>query len=207
VFNTQNGSPDATEMDETVASATNGSLIENSQAISATDVTKLDVPLEKSTEAPVANENNKSTKTTEEKYAGTNGTGKLLNKEPELEEDLLADQSIQCNGCDKVINNWKDGPLYLCVTCTDTDLYTTCYNKRVTSNRGGEWTEWQTFCGPHHRYIKGPMKDWKGVKDGIIRFGEEKMPFTEWLKGLNEKRWRGAWVNWWQQDDLVDDIL
>jgi hypothetical protein len=152
VFKTQNGSPDAAGMDETVANATNGSL------------------------------------------------------QAEPEEDLLASWSIHCNGCGKVIQNWKDGPFYLCVVCTDIDLCPDCYNKIQARNQGGEWKEWQTICGLHHRYI-GPMKDWKGVKDGVIRFGEEKVAFTEWLKDLNEKRWRGAWLNWWQKDDLVDDIL
>jgi hypothetical protein len=36
------------------------------------------------------------------------------------------------------------------------------------------------------------MKDWKGVKDGVVRFGEEKVAFTEWLDCLNKNRWREA---------------
>lgn len=123
------------------------------------------------------------------------------------EEDLLDDQSVICNGCNKVFTGWKDGPLYLCTICTDTDLCTECYNKRVASNHGAEWTEWRTFCGPHHRYIKGPIAEFKGVKDGVIRIGKEETKFTDWLDGLNETRWKAAWVSWWEKDDLVDDIL
>jgi tetratricopeptide (TPR) repeat protein len=205
VFKTQNGSPDAGGPDETAANATNGSL-ENNQAISATDMTKSGISLEKPVETAVANGNNPSAETIGDESTKARSAEKLLSKESEPEEDLLAFWSIKCNGCDKIIRNWKDGPFYLCVVCTDIDLCLECYNKIQASNQGGEWKEWQTFCGLHHRYI-GPMKDWNGVKDGVIRFGEEKMAFTEWLDGLNKDRWREAWVNWWQKDELVDDIL
>jgi tetratricopeptide (TPR) repeat protein len=128
-------------------------------------------------------------------------------KDPEPEEDLLEHQSITCNGCNKIFEDWKDGPLYLCTICTDTDLCTECHNKRVASNQSGKWTEWRTYCGPHHRYIKGPIAEFKGVKDGIVMIGEERFKFTDWLDGLSDKRWKDCWVDWWQKDDLVDDIL
>jgi hypothetical protein len=198
VFSTQEGSLDTAGEDEKVANGANGSVLENNQPIPQTDVFKFDILSEKAVEPAITNENNTSTQTKEKK---------ALNKQSENEEDLLEDQQIYCNGCKRIIKGWKDGALYLCTICTDTDLCTECYNKIQASNHDGEWKEWQTFCGPHHRYIKGPMKNWKGVKDGIIRFGEEEVAFTEWLKGLNETRWRVAWINWWQKDDLADDIL
>lgn len=205
VFKTRNGSPDIAGTDVTVANATNDSPPENYQAISATDMTKSDISLKKSAEAAVANGNNTSAETIGKEYTRAGGTQELLSKESEPEEDLV-DQEVWRNGCSKAIKNWKDGPFYFCVICTNTDLCTECYNKIQASNHGTEWKEWQTVCGLHHRYV-GPMEDWKGVKDGVIRFGEEKVAFTEWLKGLNETRWKEAWVDWWKNDDLVDDIL
>lgn len=127
------------------------------KTMSATDVTKLDISLEKSAEAVVANRNNTPAETVGEEHVRTGGIEWLRSKESEREEDLV-DQGVWCNGCGKVIKTRKDCPFYLCVICTNVDLCTECYNKIQASNQGREWKEWQTVCGMHHRYV-GPFKN------------------------------------------------
>jgi hypothetical protein len=126
---------------------------------------------------------------------------------PEPEEDLWDDPGPFCNACSRVFPNWTAGAMYLCIICTDCDLCEDDYKKRVASNHGEEWKEWKTFCGPNHRYIKGPIAGWKGVMNGVIRIGEEQVHFKEWLRGLSEERWREAWVDFWRKDESLGDIL
>ena len=40
------------------------------------------------------------------------------------------------------------------------------------------------FCGKDHEYIQGPVKGWGGMKDGVMRIGEQKIKFEDWLKNL-----------------------
>ena len=77
----------------------------------------------------------------------------------------------------------------------------------VANNHGEEWKEWKTFCGPNHRYVKGPVADWKGVKNGVIPIGGDKVTFKEWLRGLTQERWRQAWADFWKREESVSDIL
>lgn len=63
------------------------------------------------------------------------------------------------------------------------------------------------FWGLHNWHVRGPTKDWREVKDAVIMFGKEKVAFTEWLKGLNDTRWRKSWTPEWQNDELVNNIL
>ena len=125
---------------------------------------------------------------------------------PEYDEDLDLEHQIYCSGCLKNWSNWTDGPIYLCVVCTDVDLCEGCYQKIVVRNRGGEWKEWMTFCGLKHRYIRGPSDGWRGVKDGVIRVGGETIPFKDWLRRV-DTRWSEAWKDFWRNDVLVGDIL
>jgi hypothetical protein len=62
------------------------------------------------------------------------------------------------------------------------------------------------FCGDDHRYIKGPMKGWKGIKDGIIRIEEKELPVKEWLKELQEVRWKKAWERYWLRQGGLKNI-
>jgi hypothetical protein len=100
----------------------------------------------------------------------------------------------------------------MCVVCTNCDLCEECWKKRDRSNKGEEWKDWKRYCGDDHRYIRGPIKGWKGVKDGLLRLeGEDgketiEILFTQWVAGIQE-RWKEAWLGFWKRDVLVVDIL
>ena len=143
-------------------------------------------------------------------------------------EDLNPYSSIFCNGCSAPFSDWNLGSVYLCIVCTNCDLCEDCWKKRDRCNKGEEWTDWKRFCGEGHRYIRGPMVGWKGVKGGVLRFagaeeektaeGEkdgveggdgkgrgEEIVFEEWIRGL-QCRWEEAWTHFWKREELVVDI-
>jgi hypothetical protein len=39
-----------------------------------------------------------------------------------------------------------------------------------------------------NRYIKGPIKNQKSIKNGVIRFNETKITVKNWLRALEEER-------------------
>ena len=55
-------------------------------------------------------------------------------------------------------------------------------------DKGEESPAWWPWCGENHRFVKGPIEDWKGIKNGIIRIGEENIPFKTWLEELRDER-------------------
>lgn len=63
-----------------------------------------------------------------------------------------------------------------------------CHAKRLTQISGQPSSHWQTYCGPNHEYIKGPINGWSGVKEEVMTIGEIKVKFSDWLKDV-EKRW------------------
>jgi hypothetical protein len=65
---------------------------------------------------------------------------------------------------------------------------------------------WNTFCGENHHYIKGPMKDWKGIKMGVIQIGEQKLEVKEWRRQMKEERWSKAWERYWLRQGGLKDI-
>ena len=73
-------------------------------------------------------------------------------------------------------------------------------------NAGEPNDYWRDWCGPDHRYVKGPIDDWRGVKDGVIRIGDENLPFKEWLRGLREERWPKAWENFWRNEKFLSNV-
>ncbi|OJD28871.1 glyoxalase bleomycin resistance protein dioxygenase protein [Diplodia corticola] len=144
---------------------------------------------------------------------GQNGVnGESCNERPSAENtgapygDLNPDTSVFCNGCGKEIYNPSEGPVYTCTTCTDTDLCTDCHHKRIGWNNGGPVTDWQAYCGKNHHYVKHPAEGWKGIKDGVIDLGEEKVEFTQWLKDVQD-RWKAAWDDFWGSQEGVGDIM
>jgi tetratricopeptide (TPR) repeat protein len=135
----------------------------------------------------------------------------------DIPEDLNPYSSLICNGCQRNFNNWRDGAVYGCIECTDCDLCEDCFKKIDRCNKGEPWTEWKRYCGENHKYIRGPIAGWKGVKDGVIRIervgdGEqgyeqiEEVQFGVWLDGLQD-RWKEAWKGFWKKEELVVDIF
>ena len=118
-------------------------------------------------------------------------------------EDLAPSNGCYCNGCGRSFRAWTM-PIYYCILCSDCDLCEMCYQKRRAFDRGNG--EEVTYCGRDHRYIRGPMDGWKGVKDGVITIGEEKVTFDDWLTGLKDTRWKEAWEMFWKEDPVRDII-
>ncbi|KAL1647975.1 hypothetical protein SLS58_002299 [Diplodia intermedia] len=120
--------------------------------------------------------------------------------------DLDDEATVSCNGCGKEICNPGEGPVYTCTVCTDTDLCGDCHRKRVGWNNGEPVTDWTTYCGKNHRYVKHPVEGWKGIKGGVIEIGEEKVEFAQWLKDVQD-RWNAAWDEFWGRQEDVGDIM
>lgn len=78
--------------------------------------------------------------------------------------------------------------MYLCLTCPSTELCESCYEREVKNRRVGSEQDETTIyvCDDNHRYLKGCMKGWKGIKIGVIRIGDEELLVTEWIRGLKE---------------------
>ena len=108
------------------------------------------------------------------------------------------DYYVVCDGCDAEFTSWEKGPFYLCAICASCDLCPSCRDKRIAQNNGAPNDSWRTFCDFDHEYIKGPVEGWKGIKDGVLIIGEEKLPFQEWLRALKEERWVKAWEDYWR---------
>jgi tetratricopeptide (TPR) repeat protein len=130
----------------------------------------------------------------------------------DITEDLNPYSSVICNGCQRIFNNWGNGAVYGCIECTDCDLCEDCFKKIDRCNKGEPWTEWKRYCGENHKYIRGPIAGWKGVKDGVIRIEKigdgqvEELNFGVWLDGLQD-RWKEAWKGFWKREELVVDIF
>ncbi|KAF2265868.1 hypothetical protein CC78DRAFT_567200 [Lojkania enalia] len=156
--------------------------------------------------------------------ADKKGTGKIdedpkpkseSESESESEEDLSG-FGIFCNGgCGTSISKWSQ-PFYLCLICPSTDLCEACHAKRIAANSSEisnlDSTSSESlatslpFCGENHHYIKGPMKNWKGIKNGVIRIGGEEIKVKEWIRGLKEERWPRAWKRYWLRQSGLKDI-
>jgi len=129
-----------------------------------------------------------------------------------LDEDVFLAGGLDCDGpCETSISSWTQ-PIYYCLICPNCDLCEDCHSKRVQQTKGlqptADKTEepWLSFCGANHRYIKGPMKGWKGIKNGVVRYGDTEVTVTEWLRGLKEERWPNAWKIFWTRQGGLKDI-
>ncbi|CAG8978789.1 hypothetical protein HYALB_00011054 [Hymenoscyphus albidus] len=116
---------------------------------------------------------------------------------------------VGCDGdCGSAWSSWEE-PQYLCIVCTNIDLCTICHGKWISLNGGGQSGYWRPYCGYDHRYIKGPIEGWRGVRDGEIRImvdGKiEKIKLSVWLSEL-DGRWNQAWDRFWRRLDGVKNI-
>jgi hypothetical protein len=64
----------------------------------------------------------------------------------------------------------------------------------------GSPSDAKSFCGVDHSYVKAPLKNWRGIKDGNIRIGTETVAFKDWLNGLKNERWPQAWKQFWKNE-------
>lgn len=130
------------------------------------------------------------------------------------EQGDLADCWFTCDGeCrpEYVWDAWKHMPMFVCVICCSTGLCEDCYLKRQAYNNQGDGNVpvalvGMSYCGKNHRYIKGPIEGWKGVKDGIMTIeaeGEQpiKVKFRDWLEDLKVNKWKAAWERFWLEED------
>lgn len=127
---------------------------------------------------------------------------------PTDEGDLIGDNWFVCDGeCpdNTTYRAWAGRTLYFCTICTDITLCEPCFQKRQAYNEGSVSPRAEVgaaYCGNNHRYLKGPIEGWKGVKDGALQFeGEESVPFGEWLETLKEVKWKKAWEDFWLRED------
>lgn len=107
----------------------------------------------------------------------------------EWPEDLIPVSSVDCNGlCSKPPLDRKDGvQSYFCLDCCEVDFCVDCYETQVNYyTKMGEGF-WFKCCWAEHKYLMQPVKDWHGVKDGIIRIGAKQKPYNLWLQAVKEK--------------------
>jgi hypothetical protein len=86
----------------------------------------------------------------------------------------------------------------MCLICPEIYLCQACYEKRLAQNNGEKSTHWKRVCGVNHKYLKGSIQGWKGVKNGVMTVGDEKIGFTQWLEDV-ERKW-GEWMNEKEED-------
>ena len=147
---------------------------------------------------------------------GSNDVGKI--------DDRSIGLSIRCSGCSRYYFSWRSGSLYFCIMCTDCHLCKGCWKQR-TSCKDAEWKSWKLFCGEDHKYIRGPIENWRGFKKGVMKFqipeednvrqdddGTRKksrvveIEFDTWLEEVQVK-WVDAWKDFWRTDSLVVDAF
>jgi hypothetical protein len=130
---------------------------------------------------------------------------------PNEDEDIEDQPAVWCDGeCGSEWNAYKE-PIHICIYCSNADLCTACLKKRIAQNKGEASTYWVSYCGKDHKYLKGPLKGWKGVKDGVMRIEAEdgsleKLEVKQWLKELKEERWPKAWESFWLRRTGVRDV-
>ncbi|KAI9682769.1 MAG: hypothetical protein M1822_006259 [Bathelium mastoideum] len=110
-----------------------------------------------------------------------------------------------CHGvCDPKIewvSGWQGRAMYRCLICYNCNLCESCYELRQRLNNGETLGFAKHFCGSNHRYIKGPIEGWKGVKNGKMYIGDEEIPFRTWLQELKDVKWKQIWDTFWTAED------
>ncbi|KAI4612829.1 hypothetical protein J4E80_006884 [Alternaria sp. BMP 0032] len=201
---------------DTEAGAEQESVNEESEPLNESDVLRNDSPTDEAhgveskdvPEEPIEGKQG-PTELGEQDVTGTQSDNET--ETDKLDEDVFP-EGLACNGsCETSISSWTQ-PIYYCLICPNCDLCEDCHFKRIQQTKGVQQTEdktdepWLSFCGANHRYIKGPMKGWKGIKNGVIRYADTEITVTEWLRGLKEERWPNAWKIFWTRQGGLKDI-
>lgn len=125
---------------------------------------------------------------------------------PWMRTEDCSDYWIFCNSCRTSQMRWERS-LYLCLICPSVDICEKCFDAEVTQRRLGKGEEGRLYvCDENHRYLKGCMKGWQGIKDGVIRIGDEELAVKEWIRELKEVRWKKAWERFWLTQGGLKDI-
>lgn len=100
-------------------------------------------------------------------------------------------------------DSWDDGAKYLCLTCEPCipwdnvfTLCAWCYFKFIMRGLGLEaesYDGWKIPCDNSHVFLKGPVDDWGGVKNGVMTIGERKVQVKDWLSSV-ERKWKAVEV-------------
>lgn len=99
--------------------------------------------------------------------------------------------------CEATWRAWKGRKIYNCLYCWDMILCESCYEKRVSYDRGAVIPPGESFCGTNHKFLR-PVDGWKGIKNGMVTIeGREPFAFKAWLVDLKEKKWPLAWEKFW----------
>ena len=126
---------------------------------------------------------------------------------PSNEGDLDGRLFRACDGeCQQVhYRSWRGRTLYFCTICADVDLCDVCFEKRQEYNKNASsliTTVGAEYCGANHKYLKGPLEGWQGVKNGRIMIdGKKPVAFKDWLKELKDVKWKEAWDRFWLAED------
>ncbi|KAA8572262.1 hypothetical protein EYC84_002888 [Monilinia fructicola] len=114
----------------------------------------------------------------------------------EIDEDLRGDDEINCNGpCETPkLKKWSYAPnaepWYHCLDCKSVDLCSTCYDTQLKYFQGQGEGFWFKSCWAEHEFIKMPIENWRGVKNGVIRIGERRqLPWKDWIASV-KKDWK-----------------
>ena len=108
-------------------------------------------------------------KTNDEESSNHMPTLKIVSKSKNVSNtwgDLIADNEQPCDGMGETIAGCTTSNVYLCLACANCRLCQKCYDKVVKRNKDGTWDHWRSFCWKNHKYIKHPIKGWKGLRDG-----------------------------------------
>lgn len=83
---------------------------------------------------------------------------------------------------------WEAGAFsYSCVDCRATVLCADCYHTQLKIHTKMGEGFWFKCCWTKHDFLKQPVEEWHGVKNGFIRIGAKEMSFDVWLWGVKEK--------------------
>lgn len=126
---------------------------------------------------------------------------KVLPRPKISDQDLIVGSpGFTCNGpCrSPSFRNWEvdnttgevaPAQAFYCLDCYEVDLCSKCHAVQEAYYKHTGEGFWFKCCWGPHQYVQQPVEGWLGVKDGIIRVGDKRRPFKDWIEAVREK-WR-----------------